>query len=803
MANKPQVKEHTSSLGASGTDVVGKVHNAEDNLEILTGAEAALIYDKMRRSDTQVRKVLGAINNPIKSSIWSFDPATDDDADVKKAALMDQILFTDVKWTKFLNEALTMVGYGYSMFEVVHMNKESKEFGPYTGLAQLGYRRQATITEWNHDSKTGELISIKQESNSDIQVSATIPCEFLLIFYNDQEGDNIGSPLLRNLFGPYKRKLLALELQYIGIERFAIPTPILKVPKNVKQEDNEYKQAVEVLQGFTSAENSFITFPEGWELELHSNVFDPTKIGEVIKAENENMASAVLASFLELGTGGNTGAYALSTDLSDFFFSGLTYYADIIRDTINNFLVPQLMAFNFGEDSGEMPKLSYSGITDNAGKELMEVLTGLVAGGIINNDEQLEDYARKVFKFPVKMEGDILTNQTTQGGDDGNGSSNNSNSDNPPNSNSGSDIEQRQLAGLENNIKLSHLGHTHKGTGPNIDIGQKHFHEILDAQGNVTSRTSAEKIGEGHKHIIDDKTMTGGPIAVKDVKEPAKNPKKLINANALIMTEIIRRNLKNISDKYTADILRNYKSLSDKNKLRATKDVKLGGLAKFRKELKGAMTTAARESLDLANLDVPGFENIKLKEDVNALRNEFHMGSFKFNDFSSLPQRVQILIASQASLLTEKEAGSVADSVAFQFNSSEASTNDIEVLRQDMKDAAADNINSGVKGTVGADASSTIVNETRNTFIFDEEVQESIASYTFFNADPKAEICIALAGQTFETNDAALIRHEPPLHHNCKSYVRVNLKTSKNKPEVTGLPPISKAAQDSIKFKDK
>ena len=787
------LNRHDSALGSSGTDVIGKVHNGEDALEALRGYQAAIVYDKMRRSDTQVRKVLGAINNPIKSASWSFEPLSEDAADIKAAALMDQILFKDLNWTKFLNEALTCVGYGYSMFEVVHENKQNKEMGAYTGLAQLGYRRQSTITEWNHDTKTGALISVKQESSSDIQVDATIPSEFLLIFYNDQEGDNIGQPLLRNLFGPYKRKLLALELQYIGIERFAIPTPILKVPKNIKQSDAEYKDAVLVLQGFTSAQDSFITFPEGWELELHNNVFDPTKIGAVIKAEDENMSSAILASFLELGTGGNTGAYALSADLSDFFFAGLTYVADIIKNTIDEILVPQLMALNFGEDFDRFPKITYSGITDNAGLELMQVITGLTAGGVVVKDEPLEDYVRKVFKLPVKAEGTIIDNGITQE-NDGNGTGNNSD-DNPPPTDNDPPVDGAQL-------KLGELGHSHKGTGPNIKQGQKHYHDQLDAQGNVIGRTATEKDTAGHVHIKDDSTSTGKPIEVKALSEPANNPKKLIDDNTPAITEVIRRNLKNISDKYIADILKSYKDLPPNSKLRAPKNVKLGGLAIFRKELIGALTTAARQSLDLAKIDVPGKNDVKLSEDSELLLKEFKMDSFKFNDFSSLPKRVQILIAYQAGLITEAEAGEVADAVAFQYGSSVPSTNDIEIIRNDLKAAAEENINSGTKSTVGANAASTIINESRNTFLFSPEVEESIASYTFFNEDPKTEICKTLAGSTFEVADADLVRYQPPLHHNCKSYIRANLKTSKGIPATTGIPPISDAARESIKFKD-
>ncbi|MCP3684552.1 MAG: DUF935 family protein [bacterium] len=789
------LKRHDKPLGASGTDVVGKVHNADDHIEVLQGYQAAQIYDKMRRSEPQVRKILNAIINPIRSATWAVEPVSEEPKDLEAAALIEQILFKDLNFTKFLNEALTMVPHGYSAFEVVHQNKESKEHGQYTGLAQLGFRRQSTITEWCHDRTTGELLWIKQESDYDIQVNAEIPADFLLLFFSEQEGDNIGFPLLRNVYGPYKRKLLATELQYIGIERFAIPTPILKVPKNIKQTDAEYAEAVEVLKGFTSAENSYITYPEGWELELQNNNFDATKLVAVLKNEDEQMASAILASFLELGTGGNTGAYALSADLSDFFFAGLVYYANIIRDTLNHVLIPQLIALNFGDAEIMNPEVSYSGITDNAGKELMEVITGLTGAGVVSQDEQLEDHVRKVFNLPKKAEGEMLENQETQEeSNDGSTDLRNDSDDNAGDDNTFNDGRALKFA--------DDLGHHHKGTGPNIERGQNHYHDLLDKDGNVTGRTALAKSGPNHVHVIDPSTKTGKPIKNKEIKESKENPKKLIESEEILMAEVIRRHLKTISDKYIADILRNYKNLPENQKLRATENVKIGGVAKFKKELSAEMTSAARQSLDMAKAEVPDKRNVKLSENTDALLKEFGMDTFKFNDFKSLPKRVQILIASQAGLLTDKEAQSVADSVAFQFNSSEASTNDIEVLKKDLKDAADANINSGAKDTAAANAAATIVNETRNTFLLDPEVQESLASYTFVNNNPKTQICTTLAGTTFGVEDTELVRHQPPLHHNCKSYIRANLKTSTNLPEVTGMPPISEEAQKSITFKD-
>ena len=773
----------------SGTDVTGKLHFADEALSILQGYEAAQIFDKMRRSDEQVIKVLSAIMNPIKTAEWRIDPASEDTKDLEAAALIHQILFEDIDWEKFLNECLTLIPHGYSMFEVVHGNFTTKDHGQYTGLVMLGFRRQSTITEWNHNRDTGELISIKQQSYSDISANVDIPAENLLLFFNQQEGDNIGFPLCRGLYGPYKRKLLATELQYIGIERFAIPTPIAKVPKNIKPGDAEYIAAQNTLDDFVSAENSYLLYPEGWEVNLQPNAgFDPSKIQIVIQAENEKMTGAILASFLELGVGGNSGAYALSNDSSDFFLSGIQYFANIIKGRINRTLIPQLMKMNYGDAVGVMPKLCYSGIADKAGKELMEVITGFAAQQIITKDEPLEDFVRSAYKLPKKAEGTIIENQESE---------DEVSPEPPEDPNSETPIEEPDDLVDEENVSLKLaevVGHTHQGTGPAIQKGQKHYHELLDSSGNVSGRTQLESDTAGHSHVIAGDEKTGKPIKTMMEKELDSNPKKLIDADYPKISQILRDNLQLISSKYVNDILNQYKRLPEGSKLRAIQNVKVGGVNKLKKELKIAITDISRKALDQAKNEVPSKKDTKLSEKVNDIPG---YENFKFNEFSSLPRRVQLLIANQVGLISDKEARDISDAIAFQFNSSAPSTNDIDVIKKDLEDKANEIINSGTTDTTAVNAASLAVNEARNSYLLDPEVSEAIASYTFINFDPKSAICKTLAGSTFAVNDPELVRYHPPLHHNCKSYLRANLKVNPG-PDITGLPSISDEAKKSI-----
>jgi len=403
------LEQNDTPKGKSGTLIASGVYT-DEYLASLQGNEASAIYSRMERSDYQVQKVLAAIQNPIKSASWSIEPASEDSTDMDVAKMMEQILFKDLSWQSKLEEIVTFIPRSHAVFEIINANKQDKEIGPYTGLLNLAFRDQSSLIKWNHDPNTGALINIEQKQSGDIEVDTLLPAQFLLIFYNRKKGDDNGFPMLRPLYGPYKRKLLIEELKMIGIERSAIPVPTATVPANTKADSLEYLELKRLLNAYTSGENAYIITPEGFTVTLNSNVFDPTKLEQTIKSEDEKMAGSVLAMFVELGTGGNSGALALSENLEKFFTNGIVGFATTIADTINNQLIPFLVKLNFGDAVDKFPKLIFSGIAESAGKTLMEIVTGYKNAGVLSYDQNLEDHIRKVHKLPKRMEGTTMEN---------------------------------------------------------------------------------------------------------------------------------------------------------------------------------------------------------------------------------------------------------------------------------------------------------------------------------------------------------------------------------------------------------
>ena len=532
----------------------------------------------------------------------------------------------------------------------------------------------------------------------------------------------------------------------VGIERSAIPTPTLEVPETISPTDKEYKAAIALLENFTSAENSYITYPKGWELNLHQNSgFDPMKLEDSIKREDEKMAGAILATFLELGTGGNGGAYALGENLERFFSMVIESFAKNIADTINAEVIPSMVRMNIGDNVDLFPKLQFSGITDKAGKEFMETLTGYTNAGIVQKDEPLEDYVRKVNNYPKKAEGEMLENQgaedeTTQdNNDDNNDDSENDNDDNS--ANEGNDNPD--------NINLSNLD--------------------------------------------DDAIIL------------AENPRQEIKKQSVTTEELMRDNLRFIGEKLVRDIIKKYKSLPESNKLKAIDNIKLGGTAKYKRQLKGALNVTAKKALDQVKVEVPTEKEVKLSNDIKFFNALDDFGTFKFaeNEFSNLPKHVQKLIALQSTRIVDRQANELEDRVAFTFMGTEQTTNDYKVIEKELNAAATGYVEGATIQTASVNVTSSLVNQTRNEYFFAPDVLEEIYAFRFSNQDPQSAICKKLTGKVFAKDDQEFLQYSPPLHHQCRSYLSTVLNSAKTKPQIEPLPPITKEDRKSITLSDR
>jgi phage gp29-like protein len=395
---------HDEMLGTSGTEInAGYID--EDYLQELNSSQKADVYDKMGRSDDQITMLLTARKNPIKRANWHIEAATSADPAVneqykKMADHIEYELFErmDTDFEDFLEEILTFIDFGYSLFEKKHeVIKNDPRYGTYVGFEKFGWRSQRTIERFNVTKENG-LETVTQQAQGDLHVYVDLPAQYLVIFSLNKRGDNYeGISSLRPIYGNYKRKNKFRKLIAIGIERYAVGTPIGTVPAG-KENTSDSRKFEKVLSSFTSHQKAYIKKPQGWDIDFTKDAFDAEKVEKVIESENLGMAKSFVAIHLQLGTGGNGGAFALGTDFSSRFLSIIEGDASIARRGIQKKIIKEFIDFNYGKQA-DYPQLKVTGINDKLGKEFAEIVKSLAEQKFITPTTETEKFLRKNYKM--------------------------------------------------------------------------------------------------------------------------------------------------------------------------------------------------------------------------------------------------------------------------------------------------------------------------------------------------------------------------------------------------------------------
>jgi hypothetical protein len=712
-------RQNLKAIGSSGTKLYGGYFN-EEYLQKLRGRAGAKIYDEMRRSEPQISMLTKAIMNTLKAALWDIQEAKDVPGSEEHKEFINYLVKEKFDWPTHLHEALTFIVYGFSAFEEIHnVVIDDPKFGSYNGLKCLAFRDQKSIERWNVDRVTGELKSITQFVQGDLANKGStmidIPAENLLILTLQKEGDNYeGISDLRPLYGPWFRKNTYLKLAAIGVEKSAIGTPHGVIPTG-KENSDDKDRFEEVLQDLATHESSYIMTPEGWKIDVYKTEFDPSKIKELILLENSEMVNALVANFLLLGTGGNSGAFSLSMDLSDFFLNGLQNYAEIICQGWNRKVIPNLINLNYGPQPS-YPKLAASGIKDKAGKELAEVVQILLNSRAIRPDMKLEEFLRKQFNLPA--------------------------------------VDEATIREIVNQIQ-----------NPGVDPAQP-----------------------------DDKNKK---MAERKLAMLSEKYNKFWDKNKGQVKEVMQDNLKALLDGHLKQIRSKWKSASVGSRATIVQKLEMKGLNEYRANLKEALAEVANGSLDSAR------KQTKWVKKKVELADSIQLSKPRGGYYNALPLLIQKMVLAQTNLIVDTQAADIAKIVAFQYHSSQASSDDIDQIILDIESAVKPAIDGSTSKGISIDAAagnavSQVHNQAQMEWFFVPEVLETIESFTYMNESPESAICQELTGTTWAVGDSDLDRYSPPLHHNCKSYLSANEKGASGNPEINNGTPISQKALDSI-----
>jgi phage gp29-like protein len=389
------------------------IEAAETNPE-LYWPRSVEVFDRMRREDAQVGSVLRAVTLPIRSADWMIDPAGSRPEVVK---LVADDLGLPVKgveptpslrtrgrfsWAEHLRLALLELVYGHSFFEQVYQFDETDKL---QHLSKLAWRPPRTIANITVDTDGG-LETIQQWGI--LGPNVTIPVGRLVAYVNEREGGNwLGQSLLRTAYKNWLLKDRMLRSQALTVERNGLGVPTYTaapVPDSATATErdawllSEKEAGLALAKAFRGGDAAGASLPNGAKLELLSVMGKLPDTDGPIRYHDEQIARAVLAHFLNLGT--ETGSWALGSTFANFFTDSLNAVAAHIADVTQQHVVEDLVDLNFGPEE-PAPRIVFDPI-GAAAPVTGEAIYQLMTSGALTYDPTLEAAIRSTFGLPLK-----------------------------------------------------------------------------------------------------------------------------------------------------------------------------------------------------------------------------------------------------------------------------------------------------------------------------------------------------------------------------------------------------------------
>jgi len=365
----------------------------EDFLRELRGSRGYEKYNEMRMNNPTVAALLMAIEQSVRSVDWQIVSDTEDDPRVE---LIEESLANMTKsLDDHISEALTMLPFGYSIFETVYERVGSKIL-----WKKFGFRKQDTVYRWLMD-KTGGIEGFEQQTK--LGERAIIPIDKMILYRTRVEANNPeGRSILRPSYISYYFLKNIQQIEAVGIERDLAGLPVIKLPAGASTTgaNSDSSKAAKMVRNIRNDEQAGVVLPDGWELSLlstgGSRMFDTN---EIINRYKKDILMTVLGQFLMLGMDG-VGSLALSGDQTDFFNMAVNGFARILADTFSKFAIPRLLVLNGLDPDGIRIEHTAAGDV-NADMLLKSFLSYAQAGLIVLTPED-EIWIRSMLGAPER-----------------------------------------------------------------------------------------------------------------------------------------------------------------------------------------------------------------------------------------------------------------------------------------------------------------------------------------------------------------------------------------------------------------
>ena len=408
-----------SVRGITGTQLSGGMISGYERNAQLTGLNWVREAEDMLRTDPVVRRSWHMLRQTLLSATWRWESADETDP-------------LCVELARFANEAWGFDGYAGQMaqsweeqlsylFEFVPLGyryaEEIYKVGPdYDGKVKVWLdlyadREPSAHLRWlSRDNQ--KLDGVQQHVVGVGKVPEPIPSNKLLLLTLNRTGSNFeGSGMLRPVWWWWRTKQRISNLMCVGADRWAVPTPRVKVDRSVADmhglTDSDINAMIDdaeaQAQAFLSAQQSYLVDNPVVSFDQYAaapNLYAQGPLDIIRECDNQ-ISQAFLTQFANLGISA-TGARSVGEVHLTVFRRAAINLCDLVASAVSGVdrrgggTIGRLIRWNYGPiDPSKLPRLVHTGLDTDDLAESLGMLPQLVTSGLLTPDNDLERAIRE------------------------------------------------------------------------------------------------------------------------------------------------------------------------------------------------------------------------------------------------------------------------------------------------------------------------------------------------------------------------------------------------------------------------
>jgi len=408
-----------SVRGITGTQLSGGMISGYERNAQLTGLNWVREAEDMLRTDPVVRRSWHMLRQTLLSATWRWESADETDPlCVELARFANEAWGFDgyagqmsQSWEEQLSYLLEFVPLGYRYAEEIYKVGPDYDGKVKVWLDLYADREPSAHLRWlSRDNQ--KLDGVQQHVVGVGKVPEPIPSNKLLLLTLNRTGSNFeGSGMLRPVWWWWRTKQRISNLMCVGADRWAVPTPRVKVDRSVADmhglTDSDINAMIDdaeaQAQAFLSAQQSYLVDNPVVSFDQYAaapNLYAQGPLDIIRECDNQ-ISQAFLTQFANLGISA-TGSRSVGEVHLTVFRRAAINLCDLVASAVSGVdrrgggTIGRLIRWNYGPiDPSKLPRLVHTGLDTDDLAESLGMLPQLVTSGLLTPDNDLERAIRE------------------------------------------------------------------------------------------------------------------------------------------------------------------------------------------------------------------------------------------------------------------------------------------------------------------------------------------------------------------------------------------------------------------------